>query len=577
MTIRRAQFVTFALAAVLAVPSGALANAHIVIVNGNAPGVGFNDTTAATPTGGNTGTTVGAQRLNAFQFAADRWGETIDSNVVINILATFEPLACTATSAVLGSAGASFFIRDFPANGLFPGALRAGTWYTSALADKLIGLDIGTLLTPPQPNDIRARFNSNLGQAGCLTGTGWYLGFDDNHGSNIDLVTVLEHEFAHGLGFIQTASITSGALLGGFPDAYNHLIVDNTTNKYWDQMTNAERAASAKNPRRVAFDGPTVNASVPSVLQPGTPLLRVTAPAGIAGAYSVGNASFGPALTATGVSGTVVAALDAANAAGPTTTDACTPLTNAGAVAGKIALVDRGTCGFIVKVKNAQNAGAVAVVVADNVAGGPPAGLGGVDPTITIPSVRITLADGAAIRAALGSGVSATLGLDLSTLAGADQLGRALLFTPDPVQAGSTISHWDTIATPNQLMEPAINPDLTHSVKPPQDLTLPLLRDVGWFADADVDGLADAVDACPTSDRRSTVFVGDENTGVANPMFTNGCTIGDLIANAAAGARNHGGFVSDVAHLLNALRDAEIITNEEKGIIQSAAGRSKLP
>ncbi len=37
------------------------------------------------------------------------------------------------------------------------------------------------------------------------------------------------------------------------------------------------------------------------------------------------------------------------------------------------------------KVKNAQVAGAIAVLVADNVAGGPPAGLGGVDPTITIP------------------------------------------------------------------------------------------------------------------------------------------------------------------------------------------------
>ena len=35
-------------------------------------------------------------------------------------------------------------------------------------------------------------------------------------------------------------------------------------------------------------------------------------------------------------------------------------------------------------------------------------------------------------------------------------------------------------------MEPAINPDLTHSVKAPEDLTLELLRDVGWFADADL-------------------------------------------------------------------------------------------
>jgi len=49
-----------------------------------------------------------------------------------------------------------------------------------------------------------------------------------------------------------------------------------------------------------------------------------------------------------------------------TTSDACEPLTNAGAVSGKIALVDRGSCAFVLKVKNAQNAGAVGAVVANN-------------------------------------------------------------------------------------------------------------------------------------------------------------------------------------------------------------------
>ena len=63
------------------------------------------------------------------------------------------------------------------------------------------------------------------------------------------------------------------------------------------------------------------------------------------------------------------------------------------AVAGRIALLDRGTCGFVVKAKNAQNAGAIAVVIADNVAGSPPPGMAGVDPTVVIPAVRITLAD----------------------------------------------------------------------------------------------------------------------------------------------------------------------------------------
>src|SRR5206468_10641175 len=106
------------------------------------------------------------------------------------------------------------------------------------------------------------------------------------------------------------------------------------------------------------------------------------------------------------------------------------------------------------------------VIVADNAAGGPPAGLGGTDPTIVIPSVRIMQADGVIIKAQLGAGVSATLGLDLSVRSGADTAGFALLNTPSPVQPGSSISHWDPIAAPNQLMEPSINGDLTHSVKP---------------------------------------------------------------------------------------------------------------
>jgi hypothetical protein len=71
--------------------------------------------------------------------------------------------------------------------------------------------------------------------------------------------------------------------------------------------------------------------------------------------------------------------------------------------------VDRGTCGFTIKVKNAQNAGAIAVIVADNVAGSP-TGMGGVDATITIPSVRVALSTGNSIRGELANGpVNATL------------------------------------------------------------------------------------------------------------------------------------------------------------------------
>ena len=89
--------------------------ANIIIVNGNAAGVGFNDPTPAVPVGGNPGLTRGQQRLNAFAQAASIWGAQLDSTVDIRIFARMTPLTCTATSAVLGSAGPRFVDVDFGA------------------------------------------------------------------------------------------------------------------------------------------------------------------------------------------------------------------------------------------------------------------------------------------------------------------------------------------------------------------------------------------------------------------------------------------------------------------------------
>jgi len=130
-------------------------------------------------------------------------------------------------------------------------------------------------------------------------------------------------------------------------------------------------------------------------------LARVNAPAAIAGAKQAGTAEFGP--QAFDLTADLAAALDAADADGPTTTDGCTAYLNAAAVAGKIALVDRGVCTFVVKAKNAQAAGALGVLIVNNVAPGAP-GMSGTDPTIAIPVVSIPQADGAAIRAELAQG-----------------------------------------------------------------------------------------------------------------------------------------------------------------------------
>lgn len=477
------RFLRRAAASALLVAAGwAQAAANITIVNGNAPGVGFNDTTPVAPVGGNPGTTLGQQRLNAFQYAASIWGQAIDSGIEIRVLATFEPLACTATGATLGSAGPRFVESDFA------GAPVAGAWYHIALANKLAGVD---LVTPADDTpagggaEIRARFNSRLGLfADCLPGSPFYLGLDGNHGSAIDLVTVLLHEFGHGLGFSTTTAGSTGAFLAGQPSIYDHFAYDNTAGKTWVQMNDAERAASAVNARQLVWIGANVTAAAPSVLVQGTPQMEVLAPATLQGVYLAGAAAFGPRLEAPGLARQVMPVVE-----GGAIGQACTPFDddNVRAVKNRIALVVRGTCAFTVKVLNAQNAGAAGVIVVENVATTPPADLGGADPAISIPAVRITLADGQKLLSQMdlspsnrSSGVVARLGVDPSQLAGADKAGRVMLYTPNPFSGGSSVSHWDTSASRNLLMEPAINADLTHLLVPPRDLTVPMFKDIGW-------------------------------------------------------------------------------------------------
>ncbi len=451
------------LALALAAPAHA---ATITIVNMDGAGEGFNDPTPAAPVGGNPGVTIGQQRLNVFQEAANIWGGLLTSNVTIFVQAQFNPLSCTSTSAVLGSAGPITVSRDFA------GAPVAGHWYHAALANKLANVDL-----VPANNDINAQFNSSLGQVGCLDGRFFYYGYDGNEGNNIDLLAVVLHELGHGLGFSTTTSGSTGNYLSSFPSIFDQFLLDNVGGLHWDQMTAPQRQASAiNNNGNLVWDGLATQNMAPSFLGPRN-IMFVNSPPGIAGAYLAGAASFGPPLDLTGVTGDVVLANDGTG----TTTDACEALINGAAINGNIALVDRGTCAFTIKVKNAQNAGAIGVIVADNVAGSPPGGLGGVDPTIIIPSVRITLADGTTLKANLPA--NATLRQDLGGLAGADNSGRPLMFSPNPFQGGSSISHWDISANPNLLMEPAINADLNSSPDPNEkvDLTKQLFMDIGWF------------------------------------------------------------------------------------------------
>ncbi|GAB3580160.1 hypothetical protein GCM10027345_21190 [Hymenobacter daeguensis] len=138
--------------------------------------------------------------------------------------------------------------------------------------------------------------------------------------------------------------------------------------------------------------------------------LVVTAPAAIAGTYAIaeGAMSTQNQLVNRGpISGT----LAYYNDFGAGTHLACSSPANS--LTGKIALLYRGSsCGFASKVKSAQNAGAIAVVVVNNVAGAPIT-MGGTDNTITIPAVMVSQADGAALAGQLDAGATVQLTLQI--------------------------------------------------------------------------------------------------------------------------------------------------------------------
>jgi hypothetical protein len=550
--------------AVVALTLGVAAPAmagKIIVVNGNLPGVGFNDPTPAAPIGGNPGLTLGEQRMNVFLFAANIWTQVLNPKVDIYVWARFVPLAPN----VLGSAG------PIAASLGFEGAEYPDLWYHEALANHLRGFDEvphdPTFLANAQdranPSDeISARFSTNFN---------FYFGFDNNEesvpGTN-DLLVVVLHEMGHGLGFSNLIDLSDGTKFLDFGDLYSQYTLDDVTNKNWNAMTDAERLASAVNIRKVSWTGLNVKKDVPKVLKPGEPLLRGNS-SGFSGSFFIGLASFGGQVTAAGTTGDVVLGDD--GAADPSPTNGCTPLVNN--VAGKIVLLDRGICTFAVKVKIAQDAGAKAVLIADNVAGTPPPGLSGADATIVIPSGRITLADGNALKAALTAGnVNVTLKLDTSILAGTDRINRlALVNTTDPIQLGSSISHFDPVAFRNLLMEPAINSDLTASVTPPEDLTTSLFTDIGWYSDAD--GVPDGLDSCIGSDTRPTVIIGRCNSRAGNDLMVDGCSVSDRLGECTD--MRPGRYLACIAKKTEELRRKKVIAPlEEVGILLCAVDKT---
>lgn len=94
--------------------------------------------------------------------------------------------------------------------------------------------------------------------------------------------------------------------------------------------------------------------------------------------------------------------------------------------------------------------------------------------------------------------------------------------------------------------------------------------------DSDRDGVADNEDCNRYSDLNPTVVFEDCDSGVANTLFANGCTIADLLNTCADDANNHDGFSGCVAAVTNGLKKNGDISDSGKGMIQSCIARSNV-
>lgn len=133
----------------------------------------------------------------------------------------------------------------------------------------------------------------------------------------------------------------------------------------------------------------------------------------------------------------------------------CSPLP-AGAAAGQIALILRGTCTFEQKVNDAQAGGAIAVILYNNVAGG-------LDPFIgaaTLPTVLLTNADGLAFKAAVSKQPSALVTVIANGIAAAQHSNVLASFTSKGPNYDYTIKP-DLVAVGTDLYMATQNVDPT--------------------------------------------------------------------------------------------------------------------
>ncbi|MEM7483435.1 MAG: hypothetical protein AAF481_19915 [Acidobacteriota bacterium] len=221
------------------------------------PNHGFHDPAPYHDDSGGSAATLGAARLAALRAAVALWANQIDSPVEIEIAARFEPLGGDAFSGRLGLGGPESMYRDFT------GAPQSSTWYPSALANKLAGMDLdgGTA------SEIQLVFNAEVDGPGVLGSSKFYYGVDGNPPpGDISFLHVALHEIGHGLGFTSVISRSTGAKLLGLDDIFLTWVERaGAVPPDLSSMTDSERLAALRAEGELRWTGPAVTAAAPEL------------------------------------------------------------------------------------------------------------------------------------------------------------------------------------------------------------------------------------------------------------------------------------------------------------------------
>lgn len=208
----------------------------ITIINNDGVNEGLNDSTPATPIGGNNGVTVGEQRMIVLQHSADFLATIFDSSVEIRVEAEFNPRAC-------GGLGGAYPTYNYyqTSTGPLP---KSNILYPIALANALSGTDIFSSIGSDYPH-LRINLQSDFS---CTSD--WYYGFSDTIPFNkASLFSTVVHELLHGLGFYDWVDRSTGSPINNNPtgrdDVFIEYLEDHILGLTWPNLTYAQRRTAS--------------------------------------------------------------------------------------------------------------------------------------------------------------------------------------------------------------------------------------------------------------------------------------------------------------------------------------------